>query len=724
MRQIPANIAFLIITTGIWAADTNLLTCDLEDLSQIPLVENAVTLTLVDPKEIPASVTTVTFEEIERSGARNLDELLEIYVPGFFSMYKVEGNQIGMRGIISDRNNKILILVNGKKMNIMNSDGGVVTERWFPLLGDIRRITVINGPGSAVYGAGAIAGVINIETFDGSEHEGFDVTLQGGVGEVFGALQMRYGHTFEDGSSFFGYYGVDSYSGADEEKAPHKLAFDLVNRPWLKRKRGSIAIEADEPIPFATTNDNASFKNRARHKLHLQYKGENFELWTRYTKSGLAIPTLQGYYRSIDPEKLHGTGTMNQQWTMFGKYDWHLDENWDIEATASYMVSDLLIDLAQDGKTNKNWKEQQWNGKLLASYTPEDERDRIAVGIAYEYIHFGDRSDLGSESASFVGNDIPEGTRWHSSMFSVFGEYQKHLSSDWTVFAGIRVDKDTYTDWMVSPRLSAVYIPDASRVFKLTYNRSIRHSDAAELYKLYHADEEEEGDLETIDNLEFIFDYDYSKMWHMSFSAYYDHHRVVAYNDATKETGRIGTVDFYGVEGVLHYHGGDVDLTLSHNYTKQLDFGLYDPATLRQNISASVKGYGNDLANWPNHMTKLNMTYRVNSQITWSSSLRIYWGLPGAVDMAHYNMDNFSDEKANIYLRLPLYSDSERAFEESVFFNTGITYRYSDALTFSLNGYDLVGLFDQSYNKRNYFQRTSHYRETAPSLSVRMSYRF
>jgi iron complex outermembrane receptor protein len=721
MRQILVSIAFIMTGTGVCAAEVDLLTYDLEDLSQIPLVENAVTLTPVDPKEIPASVTTITFEDIERSGARNLDELLEIYVPGFFSMYKVEGNQIGMRGIISDRNNKILMLVNGKKMNITSSDGGVVTERWFPLLGDIRRITVINGPGSAVYGAGAIAGVISIETFDGSEHEGFDVTLQGGMGEEFGALQMRYGHTFEDGSSVFGYYGIDSYTGANEKDAPHKLAFDLVNRPWLGND--AIPIDADERIPFATTNDNASFQDKTRHKLHLQYKGENFEFWTRYTKSGLAIPTLQGYYRAIDPKMLRDTGTMNQQWTTVGKYTWQLNENWNIEGTAAYMVSDILIDLAQDGKTNKNWKEQEVNGKLLAHYSPEDDDDSIAVGIEYEYSHFGDRSDLGNEPVSLITGGIPAGTTWHSSMFSIFGEYQKHIASDWTLFTGIRMDKHTYTDWMISPRLSVVYVPDDSKVLKLTYNRSVRHSDDADLYKLYNA-KGEKGDLETIDNIEFIVDYDYSKVWHMSFSAYYDHHRVVAYNDAIKETGRIGTVDFYGLEGIVHCHKGNMDLVLSHNYTKQLDFELYDPATLRQNISASVKGYGNDLANWPNHMTKLNMTYKVNSQVTWNSSLRIYWGLPGAVDMARYNMDNFSEEKANIYLRLPLYSDSERAFEESVFLNTGVTYRYSDTLTFALYGYDLIGLFDQSYNKRNYFQRTSHYRETAPSLSVRMTYRF
>ena len=720
MKTISVAIAVLIIPFVSYARQSDLLSMDLEDLSQVAVTENIATLTLADPKELPASVVNITYKEIAQSGARSLDELLEIYVPGFAYMYKVEGNQMGIRGIVSDRNNKIMLLVNGKKMNTMTSDGGAVTERWFPLLGDIRRITVVNGPGSAVYGAGAIAGVINIETFDGSESEGLEVSLQGGIGEEFVALQMRYSYAFENGDTLFAYFGVDDYRGASDQNAPHKLSFDTVNRPWMPT--GSIGIHANEPIPFHTTRDNATFQDMLRYKAHVQYQGEYVTLWSRYTKSGSAIPTLQGYYRSTAPLKLQDTGTVNQQWTTVGRYMRALNERWRFEATLGYMVSDTLIDVAQDGAVNKNWRERELSMKVVTHYISEDMLESLAVGMEYDYMHFGERSGIGNEPYSHIGG-LPDGTKWHSDMFSVFGEYQTHIANDWTVFAGFRADKHTYSDWMFSPRLSAIYMPDTATVWKVVYNRSVRHSDDADLYKLY-LNEGINGVVETIDNMELMFDYTPDKRWHIALSAYFNRHHVVSYNDALKKTGRIGKVDFFGLEATAIYRYDNMVFTMSHNYTKQADFTLYEEDTLRQNISASVKGYGNDLANWYNHMTKMNLHYEVSPKFSWDSSLRIFWNMPGAVDMAEYNMDTFSSEKARVYYRLPLYTDTKEAFSSAVYWNLSAHYRYDESTEISLYGYNLVGLFDGTYNKRNYFQRTSHYREASPSLSLKIDYRF
>jgi len=720
MKPISITGILVIGTIPLYAAEADLLTYDLEDLSQIAITESVATLTPTDPKELPATVTTITSEQIKYSGARNLDELLEIYVPGFTYMYKAEGNQMGIRGIISDRNNKILLLVNGKKMNIMASDGGAVTERWFTMLGDIRRITVINGPGSAVYGAGAIAGVINIETFDGSESEGLEVTLKEGMGETFSTFEMRYSHTFDEGGTLFGYFGVDHDEGADEGKAPHKLAFSAVNLSLGQNNH--IPITANEPLPMSTTNDNASYHNKPRYKIHLQYTDEDFKIWTRYTRSALAIPTVQGLYVKVDPERVLGTGVMNQQWTTVGSYSWDISESWSLDLEAGYKVSDNYIDIIHDDQTKKNWREEEASAKLLLHYIPEDENEQFAVGTEYLYTHFGDKAALDDTSVSYFGQQIPEGTKWHSSMFSLFGEYQTHLNETWTLFAGLRMDKHTYSDWMLSPRLSAVYMPDTLHTYKLIYNRSVRHSDDAELYK-YYMENGENGDVETIDNVEFIVDYYPGKTWHLSLSTYFNHHKVVAYNDATKKTEYIGTVNFYGLEGVVHYHTEQWDIALSHSFTKELDFTLDDPDITRQNISASVYGYGDDLANWYDHMTKLVVGYVPNREWRWDTSLRIMWGMPGAIDMADYNMDYFSDNLSAL-LRLPLYDDGTDAFETAIYLDTSVTWYYNNQVEFSLYGYNLIGLFDQTYNKRNYFQRTSHYREAAPALSLRMTYRF
>ena len=713
-------VCIMLSVVAVLVKAENLLQYDLEDLSQLRIFDSSVTLTEVEAKETPASITVLTQQDIIDSGARTLDELLDIYVPGFFLMYKTEGNQMGIRGIISDRNNKIMLLVNGKNMNIMGRDGGAVTERWFALLGDIRRITIVNGPGSAVYGPGAIAGVINIETFSGENARGWESSFQTGVEEEFAALQIRYGHVFENDTNLFFYYGVDRYPGADESHATHKLAHDLVNRPWLHEK--AIEIKAYEQIPFLTTPDNSSFKKRLRHKVHIQYKGENFDIWGRYTRSGEEIPTLPGLLRTEDPANLRHTGNESQQWTFVGNYFQTFSETWDAKYTASYMVSDRYIDIYhnQEKLSAKNWREKEWDMKVLFNYHPEESDDALAFGMEYSTIHFGDKDSLSGLEESHFGF-LPKGTKWQTHMVSLFGEYQKHIFDNWMMFAGFRADKHTYTDWMYSPRLSFVCNRGEDGIVKLIYNRSVRHSDDANLYA-YSMKNDGKGDVETIDNFEIIYDYYKNDIWYLSGSVFLNDHKVVAYNDATKNTERIGDLTFYGIEAVVNYQKEQWKITCSHSYVKELDFTLNNADTLRQNISASVKGYGNDLANWSNHITKMQLRYKFSDKLEAGASLRIYWGMPGAVDMADYNMDHF--DTTGELLRLPVYKDSTDVFKESVYLNIDLQYQWTKQFSISVYGYNLAGLFDKQYNKRNFFQRSSQYREEAPSVSIRLDYRF
>ena len=83
----------------------------LSELSQVQVIQPA-TLLPTEARLIPAALSVLTQTEIQESGARDLDELLEIYVPGLQLFNKSQANMIGMRGLISDRNNKLLLLVN------------------------------------------------------------------------------------------------------------------------------------------------------------------------------------------------------------------------------------------------------------------------------------------------------------------------------------------------------------------------------------------------------------------------------------------------------------------------------------------------------------------------------------------------------------------------------------------------------------------------------------
>ncbi len=127
----------------------------------------------------PSVASVITAREIDAMGARTLDEVLET-VPGLHvSKSTVRNSSIySIRGIHTDQNPQVLLLVNGLPFN------DIITGSRPPLfrlpVENIARIEVIRGPGSAVFGADAFAGVINVITKDGSDIDGNVFGLRGG----------------------------------------------------------------------------------------------------------------------------------------------------------------------------------------------------------------------------------------------------------------------------------------------------------------------------------------------------------------------------------------------------------------------------------------------------------------------------------------------------------------------------------------------------------------
>ena len=132
------------------------------------------TLTEKNPLKTPASVTVITAEDIARTPARNLMDLIEIYVPGALYMNHSVGPVLGIRGVIADRPYKFLVNLNGININIKAHYGArLELLNWD--LNDIQRIEIVRGPGAVTYGPGAIGGVINIFTKRGSQAEGLQM---------------------------------------------------------------------------------------------------------------------------------------------------------------------------------------------------------------------------------------------------------------------------------------------------------------------------------------------------------------------------------------------------------------------------------------------------------------------------------------------------------------------------------------------------------------------
>jgi outer membrane receptor protein involved in Fe transport len=109
------------------------------------------------------AVTTITAEDIAITPARNLLDLIEVYVPSAYWLNAESGKVMGMQGWIGSRNLRYQVWVDGVNVNQQTHMGAInELESWD--LDDIAEVKVIRGASAARYGTGAVAGVILIST--------------------------------------------------------------------------------------------------------------------------------------------------------------------------------------------------------------------------------------------------------------------------------------------------------------------------------------------------------------------------------------------------------------------------------------------------------------------------------------------------------------------------------------------------------------------------------
>jgi outer membrane receptor protein involved in Fe transport len=128
--------------------------------------------------EVAAAVSVITRQEIKSFGWRTLDEALAS-LPGVYLTYDRQYSYVGLRGfgLLGDLNTRVLVMVNGNRVNDPTYDSGPV-GREFPLdLDLIERIEFIPGPGGAVYGQNAMFGVVNVITRTGADVDGTELAL-------------------------------------------------------------------------------------------------------------------------------------------------------------------------------------------------------------------------------------------------------------------------------------------------------------------------------------------------------------------------------------------------------------------------------------------------------------------------------------------------------------------------------------------------------------------
>lgn len=139
-------------------------------------------------RHAPSIVTLVTADDIRRRGYRTVSDALRDIL-GIYVWKSPEGRDLAaFRGIVAPDNDKILLLVDGAPWY-----DGVYTHAWidnYLPIAHVKQIEVIKGPGSAIYGTNAFAGVINVVTRTAADVDGARVRATGGGNGAIDVLGM------------------------------------------------------------------------------------------------------------------------------------------------------------------------------------------------------------------------------------------------------------------------------------------------------------------------------------------------------------------------------------------------------------------------------------------------------------------------------------------------------------------------------------------------------
>lgn len=320
------------------AAATNLTTT-----AELPVVIVEASRLDRTTRELPQAVQTLSGEQITRSGAQNLPDLLhkaapQIHVSGLSGMNPAQ-QQLSMGGYGENGFGRTLITVDGERLNNPDMSAPNLSQ---VNLSSVRRVEILSGPQSVLHGDGASAGVINIIT----EPEGYDshgyAEIRGGSWNTFGASLGYSGGCEETGTQYWadgawttsdGYRDNSSYSIWN---ATAGVKQNFTNGAYLKFS--SFYNYADYDLPRALSR--AGWKSHPRHSVQkdARYPTEETDYFKRETFGFNATA-----YGVVDEENsVRLTTTFSRRHSKSGTFGNGSYDNYDYKTGAYLGVMDYV----------------------------------------------------------------------------------------------------------------------------------------------------------------------------------------------------------------------------------------------------------------------------------------------------------------------------------------------------------------------------------------------
>ncbi|MBA4374352.1 MAG: TonB-dependent receptor [Thermodesulfovibrio sp.] len=455
-----------------------------------------------DLRRAPAVATVITAEDIANMGASNLDEVM-VSVPGvhvsrsaisYLSSYTI-------RGIYGNPTNpQVLMLQNGIPTNsLYRGDRG--QSMGAPPLENVSRIEIIRGPGSALYGADAFSGVINIITKTAADIPGTEAGVRGGSFNTRDAWVQHGGR--------LGGIDVAAYLRAGSSDG-HK---EIIRADAATRLNNIMGT--NPPSSLAPGSVNTGYK-AVDVGLDLGY--DNWRLRTGY-KLRNDVGTGAGVSYALDPVGKEKTRHFNADlsWS-----DPKFSQNWGLGFTVSYLqhiedmtnyqlfppntrfpnsiVTDPAVAALLGVPVGTSVSGQFSAAGMIGSPGRWERQTRLSGYATYSgFVDHSLRFGLGHEDLNMYkirtvknfwlssnGTPVPTGAvidyssiQQHQLTHRRFNDYvfaqdEWKFARDWRLTAGLRFDN--YSDFgsTTNPRLALVWDATLDLTAKLLYGQAFR----------------------------------------------------------------------------------------------------------------------------------------------------------------------------------------------------------------------------------------------------------
>lgn len=521
-----------------------------------------------------SAVTIISAQQIKNSGIRTIPELMRL-IPGFH-VKRIDGNKwaISSRRVADRFSASMLVMMNGRTLyNPLFA--GTFWDVQDTLLEDIDHIEVVRGPGSAVWGANAITGVLNIVTKNAAHTMGTLAVAGAGRGE------MEYEAAAREGISV----------GSDSVDKGSLRVFGKT------RKTDEGVYRSDSGTNNNSTNPDYLNDPDANDGIQSTSTGFRYDVQDENVQH-----SLQGnwYEAEANDTRRNTTGTTLTPNTVDSK-GYHLLYNVKHEISADARL-ELITYYDYTEQFSDSFHDKRDTADIEAIYHREIQDHHVSIGASYRHIKdstllpggFGFRLDPAARSDQVQGLFIQD--QWEV------------IDNNFWLTAGTRFESNDYSGGEYNPSLRGLYQLSEDSVIWSGITRSVSTPSRSQSDACIGTPTTCVIDISSVENKPVVtysyevgYRHHFSSVMNFEFASFYDRE-----NDPLSETS--GVITYHN-----RYSGFEAEVSYRPVHHWQLGFSAtyLDVRPDVRNIDVE----GDSAETWSG---QIHSNYQINDFLSWN----------------------------------------------------------------------------------------------------------